>query len=73
MAKIDYALAALQPPPSVLCKLGSIVVHVEEGLSAEGHPFDMVALQGLMADPEVTLWLTAMGKMAMIPVKRNAR
>jgi hypothetical protein len=73
MAKIDYAAIALQPSPSVLCKLGSIAVHVDEAMSSEGHPFDVVALQTLIIDPEVTTWLAAMGRMAMIPLKRNGR
>lgn len=61
----------LAPSPAVLCKLGSIIVHVEEGAGQDGHAFDWVAVRQLMADPEVQDWLSGMGKMAMLPVKRR--
>lgn len=61
----------LKPSASLLCKLGSIVVHVEEGTSKDGHPFDMVSLRTLMCDAEIITWLAAMDKMAMIPKKRK--
>lgn len=63
---------ALKPPVTVLCKLGSIVVHAEEMNSADGHPFDKIALDGLMNDPEVQAWMTVMRSMAMLPLKRKA-
>lgn len=61
----------LKPSPSLLCKLGSIVVHFEEGRSTNGHHFDWAALDQLIADPEVISWLKGMGNMAMLPVKRT--
>ena len=60
----------LKPPASLLCKLGSIAVHVDEGLSAKGHEFDFVALKGLLEDPEVAEWLKQMDKLAFVPKKR---
>ena len=60
----------LHPEASLLMKLGSIVVHTQEMLSAKGHPFDKAALDALMADPEITTWLAAMDKLALIPKKR---
>jgi hypothetical protein len=33
-------MSALQPSPALLCKLGSIIVHVEEASEPGGHPFD---------------------------------
>lgn len=60
----------LQPSPSLLCKLGSIAVHVDEMLSPKGHFFDKKALDTLLSDTEVAEWLTAMDKMAMLPKKR---
>lgn len=63
----------LHPSISVLCKLGSIVVHVDEATSPDGHQFDTVALKGLIADPEVSAWLDGMRKAAFLPVKRNER
>ena len=61
----------LAPPITVLVKLGSIAVHVEEMLSADGHAFDRIALQGLLADPEIVEWLAGMDRMAMVPEKRK--
>lgn len=63
--------APLTPTPALLCKLGSIVVHADEMLSADGHHFDKIALQQLIADPEVAEWIKAMNAMAMVPVKRR--
>ena len=61
----------LTPSVALLCKLGSIIVHIDEGFSKDGHLFDMVALQTLITDPEVRAWLTQMDSMAMLPRKRN--
>ena len=60
----------LKPTCSVLCKLGSIAVHVQEMLSAKGHHFDKLALESLMQDKELTDWLHDMDKLAMIPKAR---
>ncbi len=61
---------ALTPEPSLLAKLGSIVVHVDEGLTNTGHAFDWEAAKTLIGDPEVTEWIEHMQRLAMIPVKR---
>lgn len=63
----------LNPTVSLLCKLGSIVVHADEAMSPHGHQFDAVALKGLIADPEVSAWLDGMRKGAFLPVKRTER
>lgn len=55
---------------ALLCKLGSIVVHVEEMMSPEGHHYDKLALENLLADSEVREWIEAMDKLAMLPKKR---
>lgn len=60
----------LKPPVALLCKLGSIAIHAEEGLSAEGHGFDMIALKQLLNDSEVHCWLVQMDSMAMVPKRR---
>lgn len=52
-------------------KLGSILVHVEEGASMNGHAFDWIATKPLLADPEVVAWLGELRKLALVPVKRN--
>jgi hypothetical protein len=61
----------LHPPASVLAKIGSILVHVEEYGSPGGHPFDSVAAANLMADQEVQDWLLAMADLALLPKKRS--
>lgn len=62
----------LKPGISLLVKLGSIAVHVDEMLSPDGHDFDRIALQQLIADPEVAEWIKQMDGMAMLPKKRRA-
>lgn len=58
------------PTATLMVKLGSIVVHVEEMLSPQGHAFDKIAIQQLLKDPEVKEWLAEMDAMALIPKKR---
>ena len=60
---------ALKPTVSLLCKLGSIVVHVEEMLSPKGHVFDKATIEALLADKEVKDWIKAMGP--LMPRKRD--
>ena len=60
----------LKPSMSLLAKLGSIVVHVEEAMSSKQHKFDILALQQGIVDPEVVAWLGEMRKLALIPEKR---
>lgn len=64
-------ILCLAPTPQLLCKLGSIIIHYEEMTGPAGHRFDKVALDGLIADPEVREWIAGMREMAMLPVKRN--
>jgi hypothetical protein len=61
----------LTPSPSLLCKLGSLAVHVDEFLSPDAHHFDKAAISQLLTDAEVTDWLSEMGKLSLIPVKRQ--
>jgi hypothetical protein len=60
----------LNPGVSLLVKLGSIAVHAEELMSPNRHDFDVAALRTLLEDPEVRVWLSDMGKMAFLPVRR---
>jgi hypothetical protein len=47
-------MTPLKPSPSLLSKLGSIVVHAEELIDPiQSHHFDMVALKSVLNDPEV--------------------
>ena len=59
------------PPLSLLCKIGSIVVHVEEGAGEDGHAYDWAAIRSLLADREVQGWIEGMRKGALVPVKRR--
>lgn len=58
-------------PISLLVKLGSLVVHTDEFLSPLGRPVDRTAVEQLLRDPEVTTWVAAMTKLAMLPVRRT--
>lgn len=60
----------LKPNVTLLVKLGSIAVHVEELASPTGHHFDKIAVASLLNDPEVKEWIAQMNAMAMIPRKR---
>ncbi len=60
----------LKPAPSLLLKLGSIVVHADELTSPSGHAFDLSALKSLIQDEEVASWLKKMETMAFLPKKR---
>lgn len=63
-------IAAFAPSRSLLCKLGSILVHLDEHESAGGHAFDRVALDALRADPEVRSWMAEMDSLSLLPKKR---
>lgn len=62
----------LQPTASLLCKLGSVAVHVQEFLSPGGHSFDKDAALSALSDPEVQQWLKAMDDLAFLPKMRTA-
>ena len=65
------ASSVLSPPASLLIKLGSIAVHVEELLAPGGHAFDRSAIEQLLADPEVVAWRVEADKLALLPKKRS--
>lgn len=58
---------------SLLCKLGSMMVHADEFLSPSGHDFDRVAMMALIGDPEVSAWVAKMTNTGFLPVKREAK
>jgi hypothetical protein len=58
------------PPLSLLMKLGSIAVHIEEAMSKKAHVFDVVAMQSLLGDSEVKEWLELMDQKGFLPKKR---
>lgn len=61
----------LAPEVSLLAKIGSIVVHIDEAAGDGGHHFDWIAIRSLLADQEVQFWIAAMGKRGFVPVKRS--
>lgn len=61
----------LKPDPTLLCKLGSIIIHFEEFMSNDGHYLDKDALDALLANDDIQDWLLAMEDMALLPRKRN--
>ncbi len=60
-------------PLGLQCKLVSIIVHIEEAGSADGHVLDWSAVASLLADPEVRAWVAEMTRLGFAPVKRSAR
>lgn len=61
----------LSLPLSLKVKLGSIAVHADELLSPSGHRVDEDAIRGLLADPEVQMFLAQGHGAALLPVKRQ--
>ncbi len=61
----------LHPEVPLLCKLGSIVMHVDELFSDDSHAFDKIALEQLMKDPDVQEWILEMDGLSLIPKKRS--
>lgn len=68
--KADKCDDPLIPDLSVLCKVGSIIVHVEEFLSSDSHAHDLSAIKSLLADEDVRHWIKSMGP--FLPLKRRA-
>lgn len=62
---------ALKPSTKLLVKLGSLIVHYEEAVSADGNPFDWTVIDSLREDPEVKEWIKSMNELGMLPVKRK--
>ncbi len=70
MSGVREMVDTFSPPLALLVKLGSIVVHIEEATSTNGHEFDWVALRSLLADREVQQWIESMDKKGFLPKKR---
>lgn len=54
---------------AMIAKLGSIAVHADELLSADGHAFDRTALTALLEDTDVRQFLVT--HRALFPVRRR--
>lgn len=59
----------LKPDRALLCKLGSILIHVEE--YETGLELDMNIVRVLLKDDQVQGWLFDMNALALLPVKRS--
>ncbi len=59
----------LTPSPTLLMKLGSLIIHYRELVSADGRFLDKTVIDSLEADPEVIAWIKGMGP--MLPVMRR--
>lgn len=69
--KIATSVDLYSPPIGLLCKLGSIVVHVDEATGDRPHEYDWTAIRALLADREVQGWIEGMTKAGFMPVKRS--
>ncbi len=63
--------APFEIPMTLAAKLGSLVVHIEEARSNDGHEFDWTAADQLMYDPEVQEFIEKLRGMSLVPVKRK--
>ncbi len=61
----------LKPNPSLLAIVGSVVAHVEEAMGPHGHPLDRLAVEGLLAHPDLQEWLAEMRKLGLLPEPRS--
>jgi hypothetical protein len=61
----------LRPTLGLLVKLGSIARHVEEATGPTPSPLDLQTAATLAGDPEVTAWLNAADRYALLPVPRG--
>lgn len=55
---------------SLAAKLGSVLAHLEEAASDNGHPFDVASAQSLAGDPEVIRWMAALRSLSLLPQRR---
>ena len=61
----------LKPDAGLLVKIGSALVHADEYMGNDPHPFDRDAFYAILESPDVQEWLTAMHGKALLPVKRS--
>lgn len=57
--------------PQLAAKIAAVIVHADEMLSPDGHPYDREALLQCLADPMVREWVHRCGPLA--PRKRSQR
>lgn len=64
-------MSEIQPTVDVAIKVASALIHAQEYMSADGHPFDREAFDSLLHDPDVDAWMRTLGSMALLPRKRS--
>lgn len=60
----------LNPPATVLAKVGSVVRHLQEAMGDTGMALDVAVAERLLEDPELEAWLEEMDKLGLIPAMR---
>ena len=68
--RLAYQTSSIAMSLTLAAKVGSLVAHVEEAVSAKGHPFDVLTFKELLADAEVKEWLTTLRLLGLLPVSR---
>jgi hypothetical protein len=63
------------PPMSLALasKIGSMIVHVDEGRSDQGHAFDWGTYDALRRDAEITAFMDALAAKGLLPLRRDAK
>lgn len=61
----------LSPKLDVAIKVASALVHAQEFMSADGHPFDRDVFDSLMNDPGVVAWMATLNAASLLPRKRS--
>ena len=64
------SLPLMDIPITLVAKLGSLVVHVQEYLSRNSNPVDRSAIETIINDPEINAWVKELEKDALVAVKR---
>lgn len=57
---------------TLVVKLASIAVHIEEAASSDGHHWDWATIQSLLTDPEVRGFLDDPNNKVFLPLKRKS-
>lgn len=60
-----------KPSKQVLVALASLAAHIDEMMTAGGHPFDKYAVITCLNSPGVRDWMDKMAELGFLPVKRK--
>lgn len=61
----------MEKPTSLLIKLGSLAIHVEEMFGSNGHQFDVEVIKTLLNDAEIRDFLDNPEMAVFLPIKRR--